>query len=138
MSQYQELSVDKIVNEWAADLNESTAKSQSREKPKFDYKRDYSRVKFIDDIPEFDVRTRHANDGPSAEILYEEIYRNDTNRQQMFSLKLSRQTMSVGRIDLSNALVMDGQCRIRMRNLPDEVPITAGFGSEINFQDTGN
>ena len=41
------------------------------------------------------------------------------------------------RIDMKNALVMDGHTRLRMKQLPPGIPVTAGLGSEINVQDIG-
>lgn len=133
-SVYDELNLDDIVQPWSHNTFK-TAEDGDADSRYFQHIINYSMVKFNESEPQYQPTIPQGI--PKSEIIYETVFRNDTDYKQDFSLKTIRATTSTAKININRGIVVNGKSKLNVSPLPEQISGKCGFQNGLAVDNVG-
>ena len=128
MTSVNDLNLDDILQNWAENMGEYCNN---------ELQFNLSELKFYDDSPTF--RNRLQSQGsPKMQVIFEDVFRNDTDYPQKHRIRCERQTTSFAKFDLTQGIVYEHKHLLKVYDLPQSIGEASGCTTPMTMSQLGS
>ena len=127
MASGNDLNLDDILKTWA----ENTGEYWNKE-----FQFNLSKLKFDDGPPIF-KNGLTSQGSPKTQIIFQDVFRNDTDYPQKHRIRCERQTTSLAKFDLTQGIVFENRHMLKVYDLPEKCSEGSGFTTPMEMSQLG-